>query len=335
MFICRLFHRAQPFEQVDARLLADGAISIGRDPEADWPLDDPEHMLSRIHCSLSVEDGRLMLRDSSTNGTFLGSGERVPRDVPVPVEWRETLRIGGLSILIDRPSEEDCGGDADRTMLALPIATVPVALPSSWIGDAEPVSHSAHRDTPLLEAFCEGAGLDVSALSSDDPTELMRRLGGIYRQSVLGLSTLVTERARLKTDSKLDRTTIGAIDNNPFKWAPTRKLARELLSDRDDGFLTGEVAVRASFEDLARHLAGTATGAAAAIRAVLAALDPHAIDREAAAQGFSLKSRATLSREIHERRHAALLRDDDRDDNAAAHAFREAYIAGAAEKPAS
>jgi hypothetical protein len=26
MFICRLFHRDRPFEQIEARLLADGAI---------------------------------------------------------------------------------------------------------------------------------------------------------------------------------------------------------------------------------------------------------------------------------------------------------------------
>jgi predicted component of type VI protein secretion system len=47
MFICRLFHRDRPFEQIEARLLADGAITVGRDPNADWPLPDPEATLSR------------------------------------------------------------------------------------------------------------------------------------------------------------------------------------------------------------------------------------------------------------------------------------------------
>jgi predicted component of type VI protein secretion system len=329
MFVCRLFHRSRPFEQVDARIVADGAVSIGRDPGADWSLDDPDKLLSRIHCTLSVDGGRLLLRDSSTNGTFLGNGERAPRDVPIPVEPRETLRLGDLTILVDLPPEAEPGETMDRTAIRLPIGSTPIDLPDALSGDDDTAPSGGTRATPLLQAFCEGAGLDVSHLSSEDPVELMRRLGGIYQQTVIGLAALVAERTRLKAENQIDRTTIGAIDNNPFKWARTRRLARELLGDRHDGFLTGADAVRASFEDLARHSAGTAAGADAAIRAILDALDPRAIEDDVAAQGFSLKGRGALSWEIHNRRYAALI-DKDAGDSPPVRAFRDAYAAATA-----
>jgi type VI secretion system FHA domain protein len=134
----------------------------------------------------------------------------------------------------------------------------------------------------------------------------MRRLGAIYQQTIVGLSTLLSERTRLKAEKQFDRTTIGAIGNNPLKWAPTRRLGHDLLSERDDGFLTGPDAVRAAFEDLADHMAGTAVGANAAIEAVLGLLDPAAIEEEAAGQGFSLKGRAAQSWDIHNHRHGSL-----------------------------
>jgi predicted component of type VI protein secretion system len=159
MYICRLFRRDRPFEQIEARLIAEGSISLGRDPAADWQLDDPQQTLSRIHCTLSTDGDRLMLCDHSTNGTYFSNGERAPHDVAVPVEVRETLRLGGLSLLIDRPSNAELGEDADRTVVGLPLDVSPLSLPNAWQDASEQTPPPLHRDTPLLEAFCDGAGL--------------------------------------------------------------------------------------------------------------------------------------------------------------------------------
>ena len=56
MYICRLFHKDQPFEQIDARIIAEGQITIGRDPDADWILTDADGTLSRLHCTLAVTE---------------------------------------------------------------------------------------------------------------------------------------------------------------------------------------------------------------------------------------------------------------------------------------
>jgi predicted component of type VI protein secretion system len=311
MFMCRLFHRDRPFEQVECRLVSDGEITVGRD--ADWTLPDPDGVLSRIHLTLAVEAGRLFICDLSTNGTYLADGRRVPRDQPRELFPRDTLVLGALSILVDTPS-----AGVDDTVTTIPDAQ-PTVLAVDWSDAAKRTA--SHRDSSLIEAFCEGANLDVSALSSEDPQDLMRRVGAIYQQAVLGLATLMAERARLKGEYELDRTTINAAANNPFKWTPTRKLAQDLLCERGGGFLSDAEAVRASFEDLNTHIAALTRGADAAVSEAVQSLSPDAIEAEARAQGSLLRSRQALCWDILVRRYAAIIDPGQ----AAKTSFAEAY----------
>jgi predicted component of type VI protein secretion system len=302
MFVCRLFHRDQPFEQIEQRLIGEGQTTVGRDPSADWSLPDPDGVLSRVHLALMVEDGRLFVCDRSTNGTYFADGERAPRDQRREVLPRDTVRLGALTILVDEPSTAVIE-DAAATLLTS--ASQPAIMSNDWIDPAP--SAPPHRDISLIEAFCEGAKLDASSLSSEDPQELMRRVGAIYQQTILGLSLLMAERSRLKGEYDLDRTTISAASNNPFKWTPSRKLAQDLLCGNDVGFLSDVDAVRASFEDLAKHMRALAEGADAAANLVIQTLAPETIDAEAKEQGSSLlRSRQAVCWDILTRRHAAL-----------------------------
>jgi predicted component of type VI protein secretion system len=299
MFVCRLFHRDQPFEQVEQRLIGEGQTTVGRDPSADWSLPDPDGVLSRIHLSLVVVEGRLFICDRSTNGTYFTDGDRAPHDELREIFPRDTVRLGALTILVDEPSNAVIA-DTAATLLT----SAPQAMSKDWI---DPAPAYPHRDASLIEAFCEGAKLDASSLSSEDPQELMRRVGAIYQQTILGLSLLMAERSRLKGEYDLDRTTISAAANNPFKWTPSRKLAQDLLCGNDVGFLSDVDAVRASFEDLARHMTALAEGADAAASLVIQTLAPEAIDAEAREQGSSLlRSRHAVCWDILSRRHAAL-----------------------------
>jgi predicted component of type VI protein secretion system len=324
MYICRLFHRDRPFQQIEARLLTGGAMTIGRDLAADWPMDDRDGTLSRIHCALSIEGDRLFLTDRSSNGTFLGNGERAPLAEPVEIEPREIIRLGSLSILIDRPPA-DASGDVASTH-HVPLSTIAAPLPSDW---SDAVSaRPLHRDASLIEAFCDGAQLDASALSSEDPVELMRRVGAIYKQTLIGLGALMAERTKLKAAYQLELTTIAAANNNPFKWAPSRRLAQDLLCSHEDGFLGDADAVRASFADLSEHLAAVARGANNAMDSVLRTFSPEAIDAEVRSDGFSLKGKAAARWEVHNRRHAALIARDGTGNSDVTRAFNEGYAAG-------
>jgi type VI secretion system FHA domain protein len=326
MYICRLFHHERPFEQIDARLLTEGAITIGRDPTADWPLPDPQATLSRIHCTLTVAGDGLWLRDSSTNGTLV-DGAPVVRDEAVALRARQSLRLGELIILIDQPDAAETVGAATTLHAGLEIDRTPV--PNQWT-DA-PLPPSAHRDGSLIEAFCEGAGLDVSALSGEEPHDLMRRAGAIYQQAVLGLATLMGDRARVKNQADLERTTISAGSNNPIKWTPSRRLGQALLSHAAPGFMGGEEAVRASFQDLGGHMAALAEGANAAANLTAQRLAPAAIEAEARAQASLLRGHQALRWDVYVGRYNALIAQEG--ESSLRRAFYEAYARAADDPP--
>lgn len=321
MYICRLFHKDHPFEQIDARFIAEGQITIGRDPDADWPLTDADGTLSRLHCTISVSEGRLELSDTSTNGTFLDSGERAPRDAPVSLAVHDSIHLGAMTIVIDQATAGEGVDDIERTLVRLPVSSAPRPVASDWVDPAP--AQALHRDASLIEAFCDGAKLDASALLAHDPVDLMKRAGAIYQQTVLGLAALMSERGRLKAELDLDRTTIRAEGNNPFKWTASRRLAQDLLSSTPEGFLSDAEAVRACFEDLSAHVAAVATGANSVANLLLDTFSPSAIAAEADERGFTLRGRAATCWEVHNKRHAELTRDGD--DGPVRQAFVRAY----------
>ena len=60
----------------ESRSLQSGEFSIGRGPENDWVLADPERSISKRHCMLAYRSGCWQIADLSTNGTFV-DGRRV------------------------------------------------------------------------------------------------------------------------------------------------------------------------------------------------------------------------------------------------------------------
>jgi type VI secretion system FHA domain protein len=223
---------------------------------------------------------------------------------------------------------------ADATMVFAAPFGEELAVPTDWT-DAEDLPPIDDEDS-LLEAFCEGAGLDVSAMSGEEPAHIMRRAGAIYRQMVLGLGDLVRERSATKADLRMDRTAIGARDYNPFKWAPTRKLAADLLLGREEGFLSGPDAIRESFEDVKKHMLGTLAGFGAAVRAVLDMFSPAEIERRIEGQSHFLKSRPAACWAEYEKVHGDLhARALDEREGAVNQAFVAAYEARLKELTAS
>ncbi len=303
MFLLQLFDTANEAQPIDARLMRDGLLRIGRDNAADWSIADPDCELSRAHCELEALAGSLTLRAFGTNGVFDdATGERFPDTFDVMISVPSTLRFGRFRLKASRAPHDDESIDAARTMVMTPPLGSSASVPDDW-SDAAAVPTT--RNDSLLESFCEGAGLDASLLSSEDPAEIMRRAGAAYRQMVLGIGDLMAERDRARGHYKLSRTTIGGVNNNPFKWAPTQRLAIDLLLAGSSSFLTGPAALQASFRDIKRHLIATFAGLHGSLAAAINTFDPKSIDAAAGARATLLKSRGALLNEVAAR-HADL-----------------------------
>lgn len=310
MYMLQLFDEADPLHPIDARLLRDGVLQIGRDPAADWTIPDPDREISRAHCALAADPSGLTLRCTGTNGVFDdASGERLPDEVEVAIALPSTLRIGRFRLIAGlAPHHGASPGGENRTMLMTPPLGTSTIVPIDWddarsrTGADAPVFHEGS----LLEAFCDGAGLDASLLSSEDPAEIMRRAGAVYRQLVLGIGDLMNERDRARAQYQLAKTTISGSGNNPFKWAPTQRLAIDLLLAGSNGFLSGPAALRASFQDIKRHAVATFAGFQASLRAAVKTFEPASVDAAIASRASLLKSRAALQWQEVGERHADL-----------------------------
>ena len=297
MVTLRLFHQTNPFKQIDSRVLDEDDLAIGREPGGDgWAIDDPERELSRLHCVLEPRQGRLTLRDLSVNGVFVGTGRTRPAPgEPFVLEPGETVRLGRFLVVVEgAPAEKEppAAGFDDPfhqpLLRPIEIDEAALAIPSEWAGPAAAVRPStpAAGEGALLEAFCAGARLDASAFSGEEPAEVMRRLGAVYQQMVLGLADLMNERTSVKTEYRLERTTVRAEGNNPFRWAPAQRVAVDLLRPRNDGFLSGPAAVKVSFEDLKKHLLCMLAGLRAALASTLDSLSPETVEGQMGSRSF-------------------------------------------------
>lgn len=306
LFILRLYDNGLEHHPVDARLLREGKIMLGRDPGIDWVLDDKERCLSRHHLDISATGNVVSICARGTNGVFDDAhGNRFPDGEACTLDIPTTLRFGGFHLVVDHAAQSGADdGNVGQTLILSPPLGSTAIVPQDYIDGG------AKNDVPsggsLLDCFCQGAGLEPSAFALEEPGDVMRRAGAVYRQMVLGVGDLMAERESVRQQYQIARTTIGGAGNNPFKWGPTQRLALDLLLAEGHGFMSGPGALKASFSDIKKHLIATFRGLHGSLRAVVAELDPVEIQRQTGHRTSMLQSRAAADLTELARRHAGL-----------------------------
>lgn len=96
------------FEMVGTRPLPPGYLSaktfrqaggvIGRSAHCDWVLPDPRRLVSGTHAEVSWRDGAFHLTDTSSNGTRLRGGERLPQGAARRIEHGDVFCLGDFEI---------------------------------------------------------------------------------------------------------------------------------------------------------------------------------------------------------------------------------------------
>ncbi len=91
----------KPIDSVESQTLDRRAMTIGRGPENDWVLDDPERHMSKHHCTIEYRDGQYVLVDTSTNGVFLNQApERLDRNRAVVLADGDVFATGVYEIAV-------------------------------------------------------------------------------------------------------------------------------------------------------------------------------------------------------------------------------------------
>lgn len=335
MVTLRLFHVTDPFRPIETRTLGADEVQIGRDPGAGWMIEDAACELSRRHCAVRLTETGVSVRDLSANGVFCGAArQRLQRGVETIIAADQSIYLGQFMITIEPALQS--ANDRDETpgrpldapfqapMLQEPVlSAADFIVHDHWEHPAAPATRSPLPEAAFLEAFCEGAGLDPSAFMGEDVSDVARRAGAVYRQAVLGLSDLMSERMSLKSEFEMNRTRVGAINNNPFKWAEPHRIALDLLRAGNDPFLSDGAAVKASFQDLKKHMLCVMAGSRAPIAAALDEVGPAKAEADV---GPGLLFNAAKCWSAFQKRHAAVIAGAYEDaQGVVSRAFKDGY----------
>jgi type VI secretion system protein ImpI/type VI secretion system protein len=151
----------------------------------------------------------------------------------------------------------------------------------------------------------------------------MRRAGEALAAMVAGIRALLIARADVKREFRIEQTMLRRSNNDPLKFAATDEAALAALIGPD----AGRRAVAATIDDLVAHQAASLAATQAAARAMLARLDPAAIEGEEQG-GRIFGTREKRCWEAYKKLHADMMaRFDDDFDGVFGKEFARAYEA--------
>jgi type VI secretion system protein len=94
-------YRRQPMAQPLSQRFEAPSVTVGRAPDNDWTLPDPDQLISKKHCAIRLQSGRYTVTDTSTNGVYVnGAPQPVGNGRSEPLTDGDHLQIGEYEILV-------------------------------------------------------------------------------------------------------------------------------------------------------------------------------------------------------------------------------------------
>lgn len=94
-------YRRQPMAQPLSQRFEAASITVGRSPDNDWTLPDPDQLISKRHCAIRQQGGRYSITDTSTNGVFINdAAQPVGNGQSAPLTDGDKLLLGHYEILV-------------------------------------------------------------------------------------------------------------------------------------------------------------------------------------------------------------------------------------------
>ena len=285
---------------------------IGRAPDNDWVLTDPDRYVSSHHAAIDHRGGEWWVTDLSRNGTYLnderrplGSGGRrqlangdllriadyeimveitpnndFPPDSPISdVDFVET-RIDFDSD--DLPSLDTSGiraSDAYGQERATRTTTGADDRARRQRGEPGALQRGEDRELwPGIQAFCRGAGLEPAELSADARAALLHQAGQLLREIALGFHELAQARAEFTRDFGIQppSTRRDGSGPNPRPINVDDALRQWLAGDSGAKGLVD--AARRNFAEARRHELAVGTAIKEAVNDMLVHIDPDELE---------------------------------------------------------
>jgi FHA domain-containing protein/type VI secretion system protein len=300
-------HIAGPGLDVTRRVApGDPELVLGRDPECDVCLPDPERTVSRKHLALWNEAGELHFHVvSHVNGIEMAFGEAPPGARGV-LPRGQSIKVGDYVVNateLDPPPAGTTTAEADpwaalHSEGTVPMQAAPVPAEEDPFGDwgfqttFGPVNtmgggamEAGSLEAGDVSSFFQGLGIEPGTMSKAE----LEAMGRLVRLLVLGTLDLHSNVTGVKQELKSeDRTMVATRDNNPLKtdWPGETKL-RYLFGGRlaAAGYISQERAMREVLVDLVAHNTASAAAARGAVEGTLRDLSPAALKTKLLGEG--------------------------------------------------
>lgn len=143
---------------------------------------------------------------------------------------------------------------------------------------ADPAPATAPGSTDAARAFLSGVGAEDVTIADDDLVNTMARMGRVMKTLIAGLREILMTRTSIKSEFRIEQTMIGAGGNNPLKFSISPEQAVEaMVRPATKGYLSPETAAEQALNDIKAHEVAMVTGMEAALKGVLAKLDPEVL----------------------------------------------------------
>jgi type VI secretion system protein len=125
-----------PAETLTARFDEEGGM-IGRAPDNDLVLPDPEKLISRKHASIRFENGRYVFIDNSTSGTYSGHQNALLHHDSISLRDGDRLKIGDYELRVEITDEPRGGSSPFFSDRPEPQPRNPATRDFSTVGDPD------------------------------------------------------------------------------------------------------------------------------------------------------------------------------------------------------
>lgn len=162
-----------------------------------------------------------------------------------------------------------------------PVAKEPVApdTPTPAVTDST-------EQAAAIDSFLRGLGVEDLDLRAEDHQNALARMGRVMRTLITGLREILMTRASIKSEFRIEQTMISAGGNNPLKFSITPEQAIEaMVLPTTRGYLSPETAAEQALNDIKAHEVAMMTGMEAALKGVLARLDPKVLETQIQSKG--------------------------------------------------
>ncbi len=163
---------------------------------------------------------------------------------------------------------------------AEPVSAPPPSPPPATQPAATPGLPASVQDQEALRLILEGAGMQHFDIPTDVAPETLRTLGALMREMVGGLMGVLRARAEIKSQFRMQLTTIRPVENNPLKFTVSVEEAlSQLFRPDNSAYLSPMDAIREAVDDISAHQLAVMAGMQGALSAMLQRFEPESLER--------------------------------------------------------